>query len=439
MSTAMKQGRQKAATYDLTAVLPDYKRTEVGVIPKDWQVEALRKLLSQPATYGIVKAGRFVQQGVPMVRGGDIKDGAVATDLPNVSTEKSVEFSRTVLRKGDILVALVGYPGEAAISPDTLVGANISRAVGLLRPTIKACTEFIVAYLNSPNGRRDFLKPGAGSAQLVVNLRDLNLLRVPLPPPPEQRAIAEALSDVDELLGALDALIAKKRDIKQGAMQQLLTGKTRLPGFSGEWTEFNMATDSTLKARIGWQGLKTSEYLSTGEYYLVTGTDFVNGRIDWTTCHFVDRARFVQDRNIQLNPGDVLLTKDGTIGKAGYIETLPGPATLNSGVFVIRPKTDDYIPLYMFYVLTSRIFEEFLARLQAGSTITHLYQKDFAGFAFDVPSRQEQAAIATVLSDMDTEIAALEARRDKTRAIKQGMMQQLLTGRVRLVKPEAIA
>ena len=285
----------------------------------------------------------------------------------------------------------------------------------------------------------DFASHSGKSGVPGINRNDIHKLPIVLPPPTEQRAIAEALSDVDGLLGSLDKLIAKKRAIKQAAMQQLLTGKTRLPGFSAKRAELNMARDSILKARIGWQGLTTVEYLTTGDYYLVTGTDFVEGRVNWSTCYFVDRSRFVQDRNIQLEPSDVLLTKDGTIGKAGFVDSLPGPATLNSGIFVVRPKKNSYFPKYMYYILTSQIFDDFLARLQAGSTISHLYQKDFSGFSFNAPQMDEQRAIATVLSDMDTEIAALEQRRDKTRTIKQGMMQQLLTGRVRLVKSSSTA
>jgi type I restriction enzyme S subunit len=133
--------------------------------------------------------------------------------------------------------------------------------------------------------------------------------------------------------------------------------------------------------------------------------------------------------------GDVLLTKDGTIGKVGFVDSLPRPATLNSGVFVIRPKVQSYLPLFLYYILASGIFENFLAKLQAGSTISHLYQKDFVSFSFLAPEIEEQTAIAAVLSDMDAEIAALETRRNKTRALKQGMMQELLTGRIRLVQP----
>jgi len=251
---------------------------------------------------------------------------------------------------------------------------------------------------------------------------------------PEQRAIAEALSDVDALLGALDRLIAKKRDIKQAAMQQLLTGQTRLPGFSGEWKLLNMAQSSLLKARIGWQGLTTAEYLSSGTYRLVTGTDFAAGRINWSTCPYVAGDRYAQDRNIQLRVSDVLVTKDGTIGKVAFVDHLPGPATLNSGVFVIRPIAGAYDPRFLYHVLTSTIFEVFLNQLAAGSTISHLYQKDFVGFAFLAPATvEEQIAVATVLSDMNAELEALEQRRAKTAVLKQGMMQELLTGRARLV------
>ena len=147
------------------------------------------------------------------------------------------------------------------------------------------------------------------------------------------------------------------------------------------------------------------------------------------------RERYEQDRNIQLQIGDLLLTKDGTIGKVAYVDWLPAPATLNSGVFVIRPINSCYNSLYFYYVLRSRIFTDFLEKLQAGSTINHLYQKDFLHFSFATPQLLEQEAIARVLSDIDAEIAALEQRRKKNKDIKQAMMQELLTGKTRLVTP----
>lgn len=199
-----------------------------------------------------------------------------------------------------------------------------------------------------------------------------------------------------------------------------------------DWQEINIGNDTTLKARIGWQGLTTSEYKDSGEYYLVTGTDFENGLVNWDTCHFVDKWRFDQDKNIQIKVNDVLITKDGTIGKAGFVETLELPATLNSGVFVIRPNSNKLDQKYLYYVFTSEIFDEFLNKLTAGSTINHLYQKDFVHFTFNAPKIEEQKAIAKALSDTDELISSLEKLISKKEAIKQGTMQQLLTGKKRL-------
>ena len=256
-----------------------------------------------------------------------------------------------------------------------------------------------------------------------------------LPEMKEQTAIAEALSDIDSLIFSMQKLIEKKKAIKQGALQELLTGKKRLPGFNEEWEELNFAESAKLKARIGWQGLTTSEYLQSGYAYLITGTDFHNGRIKWETCHFVDEKRYKQDLNIQIKKHDILLTKDGTIGKVAYISNVQKPTTLNSGVFVIRPaKEDSFDPNFVYHILNSFLFDNFLAKLSAGSTINHLYQKDFVDFTFKAPSELvEQQAIAQVLSDMDSEIDQLEKKLAKYQQIKQGMMQELLTGRIRLV------
>mgnify|MGYP001603249132 CR=1 FL=1 len=199
-----------------------------------------------------------------------------------------------------------------------------------------------------------------------------------------------------------------------------------------DWQEINIGNDTTLKARIGWQGLTTSEYKDSGDYYLVTGTDFENGFVNWDTCHFVDKWRFDQDNNIQLKANDVLITKDGTIGKAGFIDTIKLPTTLNSGVFVIRTNSDKLDQKYLYYIFTSEIFDEFLNRLTAGSTINHLYQKDFIHFTFKAPKKEEQKVISKALSDTDKLISSLEKLISKKEDMKQGTMQQLLIGKKRL-------
>ena len=349
----------------------------------------------------------------------------------NITHEGLVSSGASLLPEGSLLLCSRATIGDVKIAATTIC---TNQGFKSLVCKDGVSNEFLY-YLIQPFKPR-MVELATGSTFRELSKRDLGNITVALPPLPEQRAIAAVLSDIDGMLDALDALIAKKQDIKKATMQQLLTGKTRLPGFSGEWTEFNMAEDAVLKARIGWHGLTTEEYLPTGDYHLVTGTEFVGERIDWSNCQYVDYGRFIQDRAIQLRVSDVLLTKDGTIGKVAYVDSLPRPATLNSGIFVIRPKADGIVAKYIYYVLTSRIFEDFLTELQAGSTIVHLYQKDFVNFTFRVPSYDEQHAIAAVLSDMDAEIATLEERRDKTSALKQGMMQELLTGRIRLPATE---
>lgn len=207
--------------------------------------------------------------------------------------------------------------------------------------------------------------------------------------------------------------------------RQKLNSETIYPS---DWIELNLGESSILKARIGWQGLTTAEYLNSGDYYLITGTDFLNGFIDWDNCVFVAKERFEQDKNIQVRSGDVLVTKDGTIGKVAFIDDVPLPTTLNSGVFVIRPRKGDYHSGYFYHLLMSDHFKDFLGKLTAGSTISHLYQKDFIHYNFPAPPTiSEQKAIATALSDVDALISNLGKLIVKKKAIKQGAMQDLLT------------
>lgn len=200
-----------------------------------------------------------------------------------------------------------------------------------------------------------------------------------------------------------------------------------------DWKIVNLGKSSILKARIGWQGLTTSEYLDSGEYFLITGTDFKGGYIDWNNCVYVEKMRYDQDKNIQVKEGDVLVTKDGTIGKVAYVDKVLKPTTLNSGVFVIRSIQNIYESRYFYHILMSEHFKSFLGKLTAGSTISHLYQKDFVHYNFPLPpTLKEQKAIATALSDVDALIHSLEALIAKKKAIKQGAMQELLTGKTRL-------
>ncbi len=201
-----------------------------------------------------------------------------------------------------------------------------------------------------------------------------------------------------------------------------------------DWEVKNISSCCSIKARIGWQGLTKAEYLKHGDYVLITATDFENGFINWASCAYVSKERFEQDPNIQIKPGDVLISKDGTIGKVAFLPSIPMEGTLNSGVFVVRPQKDFEIDqTYLSLIFKSVWFKEFIHQLTAGSTIVHLYQKDFVKFNLVFPkSIDEQRQIAAALSEMDDLIAGMGEQIEKKRRIKKGAMQQLLTGKKRL-------
>lgn len=186
-----------------------------------WEEKRLGDMLKINATYGVVTAGEFQNEGIKMLRGGDIKNGKVLNDSPYITEQKAREYKRTQLEANDIVISLVGYPGEAAVIPDQLVGHNISRAVGLLRLKNGTNSKFIVHYLNSPIGRKIVLKPSAGSAQQVVNLKDLNNLITPYPETEEQQKIASYLSAIDTKIESVVNQISQTQTFKKGLLQQM--------------------------------------------------------------------------------------------------------------------------------------------------------------------------------------------------------------------------
>lgn len=411
------------------SIVPNgYKQTDVGVIPDDWIVIELKDCCSK-ITDGTHDTPKPVSSGFPFLTAIHVKENDIAFHdcyyLPKNVHE--IIYKRCNPENGDVLMVNIG----AGVATTALVNVDYEfslKNVALLKPNISELNGSFLNYFlikNKPTITSSVLN---GGAQPFLSLNQISKLTIALPPTKaEQTAIATALNDADSLIRSLETLIAKKRAIKQGAMQELLKPK--------DGWEMKMLGDvAILKARIGWQGLTTAEYRTTGEYYLITGTEFKNGFIDWNNCVYVDEKRYRQDRNIQIKEHDVLITKDGTIGKVALIKSVPKPATLNSGVFVIRPIDNAFHPEFFYYLLLSDVFIKFLSQLSAGSTINHLYQKDFVSFSFETPKLiEEQIKIAQILADMDTEIEALERKLEKYKKIKQGMMQNLLTGRIRLV------
>lgn len=387
-----------------------FKETDIGLIPEDWDVKEIQ------AVVDITTGSKNTQDRIP--------DGQYPFFVRSQTIERINSYS---------------FDGEAVLTAGDGVGTGkvfhyingkfdyhqrVYKMSGFSEDKLDGY--YFYLYFKQYFYNR-IMQMTAKSSVDSVRREMISKMLIPLPTKAEQTAIATALNDADALITALEKLIAKKKAIKQGAMQELLKPKAG-------WEEKNLGKSAILKARIGWQGLTTAEYKNTGEYFLITGTDFKNGFIDWQNCVYVEKIRYDQDKYIQIKPSDVLVTKDGTIGKVAFVSEVQKPATLNSGVFVIRPIGDSFHPEFFYYILLSEHFAKFLGQLSAGSTINHLYQKDFISFDFWLPKTiDEQKKISRILSDMDSEIATLEQRLEKQKQIKQGMMQVLLTGKVRLV------
>ena len=168
------------------------------------------------------------------------------------------------------------------------------------------------------------------------------------------------------------------------------------------WEQRKLSELTTMHARIGWQNLRTSEFLDSGDYMLITGTDFKEGAIDYATCHYVEKERYNQDKNIQIQNGSILITKDGTLGKVAYVQGLTMPATLNAGVFNVEIKDKDEVDeKYLFQYLKAPFLMDYVSKKATGGTIKHLNQSILVDFPVAMPKKEEQSQIGQYFSNLD--------------------------------------
>ena len=276
-----------------------------------------------------------------------------------------------------------------------------------------------------------------GATRYNMSKSQFLALEISIPSPVEQRAIAEVLSDVDGLLSSLEALIAKKRAVKQATMQQLLTCKTRLPGFRGAWEKTKMGCIGSIYG--GLSGKSKVDFGEGNARYVTFLGVLENVILDVRHTESVRVGRGESQNSVM--KGDLLFNASsetpGDLAIGAVMDEQLDNLYLNSFCFGFRiHDKDQYVPLFLAYFFRGNVGRDIMNALAQGATRYNVSKSQFRTLEISIPSGAEQQAIVSVLSDMDAEIAALEQRRDKTLAIKQGMMQQLLTGCVRLVKSE---
>ena len=419
-------------------VRPGYKRTEVGVIPTEWEVNPLSRLAEIQG--GIAKnAGVVVADPISVhyLRVANVQDGFL--DLSEMSR---IRLSRHDLKRytvlpGDVLMNEGGdldKLGRGAIWQGEFNPCVHQNHVFVVRCKPILLPDYLNVWTATSSARRFFLLAGKQTTNLAsISKSSLGGLPVAVPPLPEQRAIAAAFSDVDALLSGLDRLIAKKHDLKQAAMQQLLTGQTRLPGFHGEWKVKRLGD---LGAFLKGSGVKKDEAkggtlacIRYGEIY-THHNDYIRSFQSWISPQVAATAT-------RLKPGDLLFAGSGEtkeeIGKCvAFVDNCEAYA--GGDVVILRLIEAD--PLFMGYYCNTPAINAQKASKGQGDAVVHISASALGAITVRLPPVPAQRAIAAVLSDMDVELSALEARRDKTRALKQAMMQELLTGRIRLVPPQ---
>ena len=394
------------------------KQTEVGVLPTDWCIHRLERISTQIGD-GLHGTPIYSQnEDYFFVNGNNLKNGkiVITSDTKSIGHFEFIKYKKSLSNRS-ILLSINGTIGNLAIYDDEKIVLAKSAAFLNIRQDI--CKSFIYYALQSDIVKNQFLDGLTGSTICNLGLVTIRNTQIPTPSTTiEQEAIAEALCDADALIDSLEKLIEKKRQIKQGAMQELLTGKKRLPGFSGEWKEISLA--KVLKFQVGFPFSSLFFNEDNQGLRLVKNRDLKN---DGQIFHYSGK----HEEAFLVKNGDVLIGMDGD-----FI-----PCLWNKGTALLNQRVGRILPIhnlnlrFAYYFLIDPLKE--IESSTSATTVKHLSHRDIEGITAPLPSIEEQTAIANILSDMDEELDFLETKLTKARQLKQGMMQALLTGKIRLV------
>jgi type I restriction enzyme S subunit len=398
---------------------PGYKQTDMGLLPSEWEVIQLGTFVkitsgSSPSLF------RFSTSGIPYFKVEQLSNsdkylGAAQTpyqfEIGPVVEAKSVVFAK----RG----AAIALNKVRILSEKSFMDTNIMALTPL--------TGLDSDYLFYAIGFIGLWRFADTTSVPQINNKHVKPLAFPLPTVKEQRLIVQALSDIDALLDSLDRLIAKKRDLKQAAMQQLLTGKTRLPGFSGDWEVKRLGDVAILKNGYAF---KSNTYSNLGAFNVITIANVQDGFMEMQSCNKISSEPSDLQPHQRLSRGDILISMTGNVGRVCHV---------NEDNCLLNQRVGKLVPVglsetFLFLLLRQASFTSAMADVAKGGAQPNLSASDITNYLLHVPTElSEQAAICDMLTVMNEEIEMLGKRRNKTAALKQGMMQELLTGRTRLV------
>lgn len=431
-------------TYD------NYKDSEIkwiDKIPSTWDTIKAKHCFELSGGYAF-KSDDFIEEGIPLVRIGDIVNGTIDFDnCKRLPLEYATLMKEFLVEPGDILIALTGATiGKIGQVPETNEKILLNQRVGKLSSKSSNYYKYI---LNSDLIKKQINLIAEGSAQENISNDDIgNFVIFDI----DDISKNQITNYLDNKISKIDKIIEKNRLLidllkeKRTALINHVVTKGLNPNVTmkdsgiewiGEipkhWKTNKIKNMAYVKGRIGWHGLTSEEYSDEGAY-LVTGTDFIEGNINWNHCNHISYERYKQDPNIHLKENDLLITKDGTIGKLALIKDIPDKATLNSGIFLVRPLNDDYTNDYLYWILYSDIFTRFFDYIKTGATIAHLYQETFERFFFPYMELDEQAMIVNYLnnhvSKINFTIKKVKENINLLEEYKTSLIHHVVTGKI---------
>jgi type I restriction enzyme, S subunit len=411
----------------MNSQLPDgYKQTEIGIIPEDWEVKRLKNISpSQSVGLVINPSSYFDSNGsVPMLVGSHINENGIDWESANrISNVSNNLLPSSRLAAGDLVTVRVGDPGLTAVVPSELDGCNCASMM-IVRQHRSFDSCWLCYVMNSPFGRSQIEHVQYGTAQKQFNISDAIDFLYPVPLLNEQEAIAHALSDIDALIESLDRLLTKKRQIKQGAIQELLR-------FKKGWVEKKL--EDIADVIDPHPSHRAPAEVPNGIPFIGIGDIGENGEFIGSKVRTVDEKVFDEhQKRYNLDDELIGLGRVASIGKVVKIKKTALKYVISPTLGVIRGT--NVKRNYLLYALNSKAVTDQFARIMSGSTRSSVGMVVLRKLKIALPIEEaERDLIATILSDMDAEIDSIEAKLTKTRQIKQGMMHELLTGRIRLI------
>lgn len=432
----------------------------IGKIPKEWKIVRIKHLIKEPLKYGANESAELDDPKLPRyIRITDFGDNGKLRD----DTFKSLESDKAkdyLLKNGDILFARSGatvgktfqfknYNGVACFAGYLIKAAPDEQ---------KVLSDYLYHFTKSisyENWKNSIFMQATIQNIGADKYKDFKLS---LPRIEEQSLISSFLdkkcAEFDGIVEKKERIISKMEEAKKSLISEVVTGKVKIENgkiiprkeqemkdsgiewigkIPKEWVVKKIKHNTYVKGRIGWQGLRSEEFIDEGPF-LVTGTDFIDGKVNWETCYHISEERFNEAPPIQLKEGDLLITKDGSIGKIAIVINCPDKAILNSGVFVTRCVNGDYLTKFMYYILTSKVFDTYIDINKTGTTILHLYQETFINFSYALPDKFEQKQVVDFLdkktAEIDSVITKIREQIEKIKKAKQSLISEAVTGKI---------